>query len=571
MSDYNNLAEKEKNKVHITAIKVFQLKEHGIQSIIKVETDAGIYGIGEAGLPARIVQGYLDFMKDDLIGRDALAIEKNYAYMTRMRAQWHAHWVQNPTISGIDMALWDIAGKVFNRPVCELLTGKFREAIPLYVNTAGPEDWFDPVACRDWAQQMHEDPHGWKTIKFGFEKLLGKGLAADIYQPGWLSPMLKQTDLKIIRQGFENCREALGWDIDIIVHCHNEWDLVSALGIAEAVAPIKPLWLEDALPVLYSDSWKEFKKASPVRVMTGEKLEHPAEFLQFMMNGAVHAIHPDLVGRLTDEAAKAAQQVLTICIRALDYCPPVDLTFGDYLRALITADFDLVPDDPHGYRVAFVEAFRRRGIYPRDLRSLSVDALRWRQASEDRTENLLGEVIGKLREFADRFQYLESRREMFARTRAWQAKTHALLKKLFRESPPARRQEMSLALGLDLATGEEPFEVHALRVAGRAGPDGAARPQIILSLVQEKDLPEKSPWGDGEFSFSGGCTIIADQKSAKVNYYVSKNIGSRQRQERQRAFASRWTRGLSALYFRHTPLAGLGERFAMLHAGAEGS
>ena len=97
------------------------------------------------------------------------------------------------------------------------------------------------------------------------------------------------------------------------------------------------------------------------------------------------AIHPDLARRLADEAAKSAQHVLKICIRALDYLPPVDVTFFEYLRALITADFDLVADDRHNYRVAFVEAFRRRGIYPvnldepsRDtLRTLSVDTLRW--------------------------------------------------------------------------------------------------------------------------------------------------------------------------------------------------
>src|SRR5687768_14422792 len=96
------LAHSEKDRIHITAIQVYQLKGHGIQSIIRVQTDAGIEGIGEAGLPAVIVQGYLDYMKDSLIGQDALEIEKCYANMTRMRAQWHAHWVQNPTISGID-------------------------------------------------------------------------------------------------------------------------------------------------------------------------------------------------------------------------------------------------------------------------------------------------------------------------------------------------------------------------------------------------------------------------------------------------------------------------------------
>src|SRR5262249_21322456 len=75
------------------------------------------------------------------------------------------------------------------------------------------------------------------------------------------------------------------------------------------------------------------------------------------------AAHPDLVNRLADEAAKAAEHVLTMCIRALDYVPPVDVTFFEYLRGIITADFDFVPDDRYNYRVAFVEAFRRRGIY----------------------------------------------------------------------------------------------------------------------------------------------------------------------------------------------------------------
>ena len=88
-------------------------------------------------------------------------------------------------------------------------------------------------------------------------------------------------------------------------------------------------------------------------------------------------IHPDLAQRFADEASKAAQQVLWICIRALDYLPPVDVTFGDYLRALITADSVVNPDDPRRDRLAFIEAFRNHGIYPLDVRSLGEDSLRW--------------------------------------------------------------------------------------------------------------------------------------------------------------------------------------------------
>ena len=105
------------------------------------------------------------------------------------------------------------------------------------------------------------------------------------------------------------------------------------------------------------------------------------DLLRLASNGtgilAPGAIHPDLVDRLADEAAKSAQHVLTMCIRALDYCPIVDITFGEYLRAIITADYDLLRDDDLNYRVAFIEAFRKRGIYPRYVRTLSVESLLW--------------------------------------------------------------------------------------------------------------------------------------------------------------------------------------------------
>jgi hypothetical protein len=90
-------------------------------------------------------------------------------------------------------------------------------------------------------------------------------------------------------------------------------------------------------------------------------------------------IHPDLVNRLASEASKSSTHVLGMCIRALDYCPPVDLTFGEYLRAIITADVDLVEDDSRDYRLAFIEAFRRRGIYPDGIKTLSVESLTYPQ------------------------------------------------------------------------------------------------------------------------------------------------------------------------------------------------
>ncbi len=128
-------------------------------------------------------------------------------------------------------------------------------------------------------------------------------------------------------------------------------------------------------------------------------------------------LHPDLVNRLASEAAKAAGHVLSMCIRALDYCPPVDITFGDYLRAIITADLDLVAADPRHYRLAFIDAFRRRGIYPEGIKTLSVESLRYplnpSAGMMTATQDLIKIISGFLREYRGKVIYLTDRRRIY--------------------------------------------------------------------------------------------------------------------------------------------------------------
>src|SRR5580704_2380464 len=87
-------------------------------------------------------------------------------------------------------------------------------------------------------------------------------------------------------------------------------------------------------------------------------------------------LHPDLVNRLTNEAAVSAELMLNVCIRALDFMPPIAATFGDFLRALATAHYDVDPDDRNRYRVAIAEAFRSYGLCP-DVGTISIDTLLW--------------------------------------------------------------------------------------------------------------------------------------------------------------------------------------------------
>jgi hypothetical protein len=252
-------------------------------------------------------------------------------------------------------------------------------------------------------------------------------------------------------------------------------------------------------------------------------------------------LHPDLVNRLAGEASRSADHVLRMCIRALDYCPPVDLTFGEYLRALITADHDLVRDDDLGYRVAFVEAFRRRGLYPRDVRALSEDALLWRGPDSDdaKPSPELLEVFASLRPHARSHLDEPSRSVLFHKARALRALLHARLEAVLARQPAACGD--ARLLGLDLAKTRS-FEVHSARFADRVGPDGQLAPQCIIELLQrvEGDLARSKRGGVAD-RFEGGATVIlalrdGDRDDVGVRYIVRKSLGSEARLERQLAF-----------------------------------
>lgn len=278
-------------------------------------------------------------------------------------------------------------------------------------------------------------------------------------------------------------------------------------------------------------------------------------------------LHPDLVNRLAGEAAKSAQHVLTMCIRALDYCPPVDITFGDYLRGLITADFDLVPEDPRGYRIAVIEAFRRRGIYPRDVRTLSLESLRWSSPEEGSGDEAIRGILHRL---ANRW-YLTSDREVIsANARGARYALHDWIAK--------NRSALKIDTGLDLSDRNATFEVHSARPTRRIGPDGQSVIEMVVEITQCRWEPlieggtidRAAESHDEGFPFRGGCTLLVDVETGRVRYSIVKDIKNQSRLRRQRAFLQ----GGSTASLRATYFGGLTdweerEPFAMLHRSVE--
>jgi galactonate dehydratase len=193
-----------------------------------------------------------------------------------------------PSISGIDIALWDLAGKITGQPINYLLGGPFRDSIRLYSH--GPStDLQDIGRLRAWAAQVKEAPEKFTAFKTNIDSVLGGGVRSGRY-----TPTLDPEQVRRARRGFANLREAAGDSIDVAVHCHNELDVTSAIQVAKAVEPIDPLFYEDPLQVPYTEGWSAVRRATRVPLLVGEKLELVAGFKPFLDHQVPDIIHPDL-------------------------------------------------------------------------------------------------------------------------------------------------------------------------------------------------------------------------------------------------------------------------------------
>lgn len=278
LAAFQALAAPERGRVKIADIKTMMLQGPRTYTLVKVVSDAGVYGIGEGyGSPGvGVREGVLE-LRPYFLGKDPLEIEALWTGLGQ-RVDGSAHMLLRAA-SGIEVALWDLAGKLLGVPVCTLLGGRYRPRVRLY-HDEGPRNMLDSGSCRDWADKVKSDAAGWTAFKFGLPRSHARVDPARDAS----NRVLTSRELREIRMGFENCRNALGWDHDIIVHCHWEYDLRTAIQLAEAVEPIKPLWLEDPMPPDYSAAWTRLAAVSRVPIGTGENLARRQGFRPFIQN-----------------------------------------------------------------------------------------------------------------------------------------------------------------------------------------------------------------------------------------------------------------------------------------------
>jgi hypothetical protein len=244
-------------------------------------------------------------------------------------------------------------------------------------------------------------------------------------------------------------------------------------------------------------------------------------------------LHPDLVNRIAAEASSTAQSILTMCIRAFEYLPPVDITFGDFLRALVTADFELSPADEAGEREAMIEAFRVRGIYPSNVASLAEESLIW-DSPDKRLPKFPSSLVGHLIIGA---QSLSRSTDQVQFSKETQSQSRPRAESVFDPANPShdefgidmqadlRRQLHAYARNNAAALGLDPdrkISVRGFHPAFRVASDGELLVEMVAQFAQRDESLDKKLGG---VPLRGGTTVIASAEG-EVRYVIAKPLRS---------------------------------------------
>lgn len=243
---------------------------------LKIETEDGVYGVGDATLNGRekAVASYLeDHVIPCLIDRDAHQIEDIWQYLYR-GAYWRRGPVTMTAIAAVDMALWDIKGKIANLPVYQLLGGASRTGCMVYGHANGR----DAAETIERAQEYLEQ--GYKAVRLqsgiaGIATTYGVSGERFYYEPakGSLPEESHWSTSKYLQQLpelFREARDALGWDVHLLHDVHHRLTPIEAARLGKDLEPYRLFWLEDATPAENQDAFRLIRAGTTTPLAVGE-------------------------------------------------------------------------------------------------------------------------------------------------------------------------------------------------------------------------------------------------------------------------------------------------------------
>jgi galactonate dehydratase len=269
--------------VRVTDVKTFLVHPGRGKNwlIVKVETDAGIHGWGEAYTQAdrdKAIEVHIHQMKRYLIGRDPFAIKH---FTTVMYLDWagkRGAMDSYCAVSGIEQALWDIVGKACGQPVYNLLGGPCRSKIRVYANGWGGGAR-SPEALGEAARRLVDQ--GFTAMKF------------DPFPNPWREFIDRDQERQAVA-AVRAVRQAVGPKIDLLIEVHRRLAPMHAVRVAKMLEEFEPFWYEEPVSARNMDALAAVKKAITLPVVTGEELYTKAEFRKVFEQQAADIINPDI-------------------------------------------------------------------------------------------------------------------------------------------------------------------------------------------------------------------------------------------------------------------------------------
>ena len=291
----------------ITAVRTAILRIVGPCVFVKIDTDAGITGIGEcypAG-PASAMVETVNAMAEHLLGQDPHQINVLHEKIRRFNLFTGAQGGTVITaLSGIEMALWDILGKALGVPVYQLLGGAFRDNIRLYADchagTVDAEGHHVEAQIGDSAQRearirREAADAAQEAVSLGYGAL--KFDVDDIHHPAkrdYWNWTLTAAEIDDIVGRVARIRDEIGYGIDLAIDAHGRFDLPSAIQVARELAPFKLMWLEEPVPPELPEALTRVREVSPVPICAGENVYTRFGIFDLIQRKAVDIIMPDL-------------------------------------------------------------------------------------------------------------------------------------------------------------------------------------------------------------------------------------------------------------------------------------
>jgi len=290
----------------ITAIETVQLPHLNNILWVVVHTDEGITGLGETFRGTNAVSAYLHSdVANLLIGANPLEIDRISKLLTEPYVGFRSSGVEIRAASAIDIALWDIFGKVTNQPIHQLLGGLSRQSIRTYNTCAGytynKQGARRYVGDNDVAEGPYEDQMAFhKDAGALAESLLSEGITAmkiwplDPYAVASGGNFIHRSDLDKGLNAFRQIRDAVGDRMEVMVEMHSMWDLPSAMAIARELKQFRPFWLEDPMKMQDPAALATFAERSGVPVCASETLATRSQFLEVLRQQAVDYVMLDI-------------------------------------------------------------------------------------------------------------------------------------------------------------------------------------------------------------------------------------------------------------------------------------